>query len=224
MGVYNAQWESGGYAGSGNVDGLINSCKGQSAIIAGNACTVFEDMRKALALVPSAVVFGVNDIGMYLPKLDHWASLHAVEMQNWKAVRWARATTHEKTFYHSLDQKPYLDYSWEGLTPLFALSGYFAMQIAYIMGCDPIILCGCPGVVTRRFFESTPREDKRDEFGYGGGTSRSDDGIREQLIRETQRVPALRSKVFSMSGWTRAYFGGALQLQGYLKQCARETV
>lgn len=208
MGNYGAEWESRGYAGGGNVGSLLGSLRGRPAIIAGNACTVFSDMERATKIAPDAVIFGVNDIMMYLPRLDHGVSLHGDNIQYWKAVRWQRSTRLETAYYHSVDGRPYLDYAWERLTPCFALSGYFAMQIAWLMGCSPILLCGCPGNLMRRFFEGTPREDKQDQFGYGGGDTGSDEGIRQQIISEMQRLPDFKEAVFSMSGWTKTFFGG----------------
>jgi hypothetical protein len=96
-----------------------------------------------------------------------------------------------------------VDYNWEGLCPLFALSGYFAMQIAHLMGAGLIVLCGCPGAPARRFFE---REAKIQ--GYGGTEHVGDVAIQEQLIQEMRRVPELQEKVRSMSGFTQELFGG----------------
>jgi hypothetical protein len=97
-----------------------------------------------------------------------------------------------------------VDYVWDRLSPQMALSGYFAMQMAWIMGAERIVLCGCPGEQTRRFFESTPRED----FGYGGHDSHGDQGIRQQVEIEMKRLPEFKQAVRSMSGWTQSFFGG----------------
>ena len=104
---------------------------------------------------------------------------------------------------HSIDAKPFLDVAWTGLTPLFCLSGYFAMQIAWIMGCRPIVLCGCPGSPAPRFFESAPRAD----FGYGSGADGTEVSVREQIEKEMSRLPEFKAAVRSMSGWTAEYFG-----------------
>lgn len=214
MGVYNASWEFNGYAGQGNVGSLYGVASNRAAVIAGNAVGVFAEVERALTAFPDALVFGVNDVGMYLPKMDHWVSLHSKNLGAWKAVRWQRGGVREHTMYHSIEREPYIDYVWTALTPLFALSGYFAMQIAYIMDCDPIVLCGCPGSAQRRFFEGMPVES----FGYGSGTSGSDNGVREQLLREMERLPEFRSRVASLSGWTREFFGGFNKAKSRLLQ------
>jgi hypothetical protein len=114
-----------------------------------------------------------------------------------KADEWAK--------YHGVNSKHlYVDYAWEFLTPIMALSGYFAMQIAWLMGCSPIILAGCPGDGTPRFFEAK----QRGGFQYGSGETGSDKGIRQQVVNEMNRVPEFKAAVRSMSGWTREFFGG----------------
>lgn len=207
MGNYGATWEFNGYAGQGNVAELVGVASGRPAVIAGNAVGVFSEVGRALAALPNAIVFGVNDVGMYLPRMDHWVSLHSKNLGGWKGVRWQRGGPREVTKYHSIDAEPYIDYVWHGLTPLMALSGYFAMQIAYIMDCDPIVLCGCPGSQMRRFFEASPAA-----FGYGNGVTGADNGVREQLIREMERLPAFKERIVSMCGWTRSYFGSFRRL------------
>lgn len=216
MGAYGADWTLRGYAGRGNVGSLLDSIKSRPAVICGNAVTVWRDLGRALSILDNPVVFGVNDVGMYLPKMDHWVSLHSDSLRTWRDVRWMRLTQSEDVKIHSDMQKPYINYAWEQITPCFALSGYFAMQIAWLMGASPIVLAGCPGMQMRRFFEMEARAD----FGYGsgvpGGNIASENGVREQLTREMDRVPEFRESVFSMSGWTRAYFGGIVALQNFL--------
>lgn len=203
MGTYGATWEHGGYAGQGPVSEIVNSLAGRPAVVCGNASGVFEEQVDVLLKYPDAIIFAVNDVGMFLPKLDHWVSLHAPHLAAWKMTRWLQPRASECTKYHSVDSHAYIDHVWTGLTPLFALSGYFAMQIAYIMGASPIILVGCPGNATRRFFEAAPRPD----FSYGAGSASSDNGVRVQIEHEMKRLPEFKAKVRSQSGWTREFFG-----------------
>ncbi len=203
MGTYGSTWEVGGYCGRGSVGELANSLTGRAAVVCGNAEHVFYEFEDTCKKLGHPVVFGVNDVGMYLPRMDHWVSLHADNLGAWKAVRWQNAFSQEKTQYHSVTARPVVDHLWEGLTPLFCLSGYFAMQIAHIMGASPIVLCGCPGEAGPRFFESHARPD----FGYGSGTAGGDSSIRTQLEHEMKRLPEFKAKVRSMSGWTREFFG-----------------
>ncbi len=204
MGTYGSSWQAAGYSGSGNVAGLIDSLRDRTAIICGNADGVFDELADVLLKVENPVIYAVNDVGMFLPQVDHWVSLHPDNLGAWKAVRWLQTREHENAKYHSYDSRPFIDYKWMGLVPVFALSGYFAMQIAHIMGVSKIVLCGCPGDATRRFFEQKPRSD----FFYGAGPHGSDKSIREQVEKEMNRLPDFKDKVRSMSGWTRDFFGG----------------
>lgn len=200
-----ATWECRGYAGRGNVAPLVDSYVNRPALVCGSDSRIFLDFESALKYYHDPVIFAVNDIGMYLPRVDHWLSLHSKNLQAWKAVRWLHPSPMERTIYHSIELEGVVDYTWENLTPLFALSGYFAMQVAYIMGCSPIVLAGCPGTHTRRFFEAAPRTD----LGYGSGPSDSDANIRNQVVQEMNRLPDFKKSVRSMSGWTKEFFGDA---------------
>ena len=205
MGTYGSAWQAAGYAGGASVAHLINAHLGLPAVVCGGASGVFSEYEAVLKTHgESLVVFAANDVGMYLPVLHHWCSLHTDNLGAWKAVRWLHARERENTVYHGVDKRPFIDHCWEGLTPLFCLSGFFAMQLAWIMGCSPIILAGCPSDSTPRFFECAPRQN----FAYGGGASDTDNGVRRQLIDEMTRVPQFRAVVRSMSGWTRDFFGG----------------
>lgn len=202
MGNYGATWEHGGYAGCGPVESLLDSLRGQPAAVCGNAHTVFDDFQSIEAM-EGLVVFAVNDIGAYLHRVDHFVSLHTDKIPLWMGLR-QRESERSGCRVHSerpLDGQ--VDYVWEKLTPMMALSGMFAAQIAYLMGCDPIILCGCPGSVSRRFFDIRPR----DTFGYGGGDQRADINLRKQLTNEMERVPEFKNRMRSQSGWNREYFG-----------------
>src|SRR3990167_8605258 len=201
MGSYGSEWQHNGYSGSGNVAGLLDSLRGRTAVVCGNAEGVFRELQDVYErLRTELVIFAANDVGMYLPHLDHWVSLHPDNLGAWKQVRWLHPMSREVAKYHCCDKRPFIDYVWQGLTPLFCLSGYFAMQIAYLMGCERIVLCGCPGDQTRRNFDLDPREDG---FGYGNGTKGDDKGVKEQIEKEMRRLPDFKERVRSMSGWTR---------------------
>jgi hypothetical protein len=193
-------WQAKGYSGSGNVEGLIDSLQSRTAIVAGNAKGVFEEVQSVG--IEEVVVFAVNDCGMYLPHMDHLVSLHTPKLIFWAMLRRDGSSKSVgnidfKTHGAYVGNGP--DYIWEGLSPLMALSGYFAMQLAYLMGCERIILCGCPGDLTPRFWETGPRTDN---FDY------QTDGVIQQLTQEMARLPEFKSKVRSMSGFTKEFFGG----------------
>lgn len=203
MGTYGSLWQAHGYAGRGNTAELIDTLKGRVVVVCGNAEGVFQEYELVKRKYDDIVVFGVNDAGMYIPNLVHWVSLHWDKLDAWRNVR-RMENPDEKITMHSIQEHPNVNYTWAGLTPYFALSGYFAMQIAYIMGADLIVLCGCPGLGVRRFFEATSRLDMQ----YGGGIGQSDRNVQQQVVSEMNRLPEFKQKVRSMNGWTRNYFGG----------------
>jgi len=205
MGSYGSAWQANGYSGSGNVEDLIDSLHGRPAVVAGNAATVFEEYDKYVQGDP--YIFGVNDAGVYIPRVHAMVSLHTERLLLWRALR--KSGQGESRWWddiktHSFQKTVGLDYFWHELTPTCSLSGYFAMQIAHIMGAGRITLIGCPGSPVPRFFETRPR---RDGFGYGGAASKVDDGTKKQIMLEAKRVPGLKDKVRSASGWTREFFG-----------------
>jgi len=197
-----AAWRVGGYSGMGNVVPLIGTLQGKTAVIAGNAFTVFDELDFVLSHVSDVTIFAVNHIGCYLPKIHHWATLHGDMLDVWKAARFMEPRDHNFVTHTDVSHVE-STYVWDQLSPIFALSGYFAMQIAWIMGAEQIILCGCPGSSVRRFFEGTPPHD----FGWGGGPSIGDKGIRDQLFGEMNRLPEFKQRVRSMSGLTKQFFG-----------------
>lgn len=193
MGKYGASWECRSYFGSGNVQPLLDSLAGRRAVVCGNAKGVFEDVDKIL--LKEDVVFAANDVGMYLPRLDHWCTLHYMKLPHWTAIRndaFSRqiGNVDYKTHSHGSDLA---HFDWFGLTPIMPLSGLFAAQVAYLMGCDPIILVGCPNDQTPRFFETTPVE------AYVT--------VQKTIKSEMAFKPDFKKAIRSVSGWTKEYFG-----------------
>jgi hypothetical protein len=158
---------------------------------------VWDDLSRARALVANPVIVAVNDVGMYLPTVDHWVSLHADAFPAWRNVRDMQERPPEHPVLHSGTPRGFLDVWWVRLTPQFPLSGYFAMQLCWLMGADRIVLCGCPGDASPLWYG--PRT--RGAFDYG----RED--IQAMVVREMDRRPDFKAAVSSLSGWTQEYFG-----------------
>lgn len=193
-------WKYGGYTGDGNVEDLLGSLDGKVAIVAGNGGGVFEELRSLLPQLKDPVIFAVNDVGMYLPRVDHWVSVHAINFPHWIIARIRQHLPAAKVHSSSYDEG--VDYTWLLTDGRFSLSGYFAMQLAYLMGAGEIILCGIPGHRARRFFDLEAKT-----FGYGGGETRADRRVLEQLIKEMEKHPDLQAIVRSQSGLTKEFFG-----------------
>lgn len=194
-----ATWFSKGYAGGGNVAGLIDSLQGCPAVVVGSGKGVFDEVAEARSRLGECVVFAVNDVAVLLPHVDHMVSLHTPKLVLWAELR--RDATSQG--YGNKDFQihdggmfgKHLWHQWTGLTPMMAQSGLFAAQIAYLMGCAPIVLAGVPCDETPRFWESEPKAES-----YYAGT-------RRQLMAEMSYKPDFKKVVRSMSGWTRGYFG-----------------
>ena len=193
-------WNHLGYWGFGNVEPLLREGGAGYAVVAGSARSVFDEVKKVLAKRDGAAVFAVNDVSVYLPVVHHMVSLHSEKLEFWRGLRKAESSVSQGFVTHGVGPFPGPDYRWENLSPHFALSGYFAMQLAYLMGFDEIVLCGCPGDGTPRFFD--PAEGRPDSFVY------SQDTVLQQLEAEMKRLPGFKARVRSMSGFTQQYFGG----------------
>ncbi len=196
--LHKGHWYHRGYTGLGNVEPLLDSCLGRTAIIAGSARGVFEEVDKIYER--SSLVFAANDVGMYLPHVDHFVSLHTSKLDLWVAIRRDPASkapgnlnfqVHDAGLFGERDW-----HQWRALTPLMALSGMFAAQIAYLMGCSPIILCGCPNDDTPRFFELEGRRDN----AYRN--------VQYSIKQEMAYKPDFKAVIRSMSGWSKEFFGG----------------
>lgn len=199
FGSYGAEWDHKGYCGSGNVSGLLDSLQGRTAIVAGNGRGVFEEVE--VVDMGKEVIFAVNDVGVLLPRVDHFVSLHTPKLDLWVELRRDPSSTgygnrdfrvHDAALYGERDW-----YQWKLLTPIMALSGMFAAQIAYLMGCESIILCGCPNDDTPRFWETG---------NISGNKSYVE--VQRQIKQEMAFKPEFKKAVRSMSGWSKEFFGG----------------
>jgi hypothetical protein len=194
-----ATWFDKGYAGQGNVADLLDSLRGRPAIVAGSGHGVFAQVDEAKRALHEPLVFAANDVAVLLPHVDHMVSLHTPKLDLWVELR--RDPTSKG--YGNRDFQVHdgglygerLWHQWTGLTPTMALSGYFAMQIAYLMGCAPIVLCGCPGDMTPCFWQTEPTNADYARISQ------------TQIIAEMGFKPEFKKVVRSMSGWSREYFG-----------------
>ena len=189
-------WESGGYTGEGS-EALLGELRSQPAIVAGNAKGVFEEVGAAESAMGRPVIFAANDIGVYLPRVDHMVSLHTPKLDHWVGLRRdATSKGYGNKDFRVHDGGLYGErewHQWSGLTPMMALSGLFAAQIAWLMGASPIVLCGCPTDATACFWQP--------DGTVNGGYSK----VQSQFKAEVDRNPEFKKTLHSMSGWTREY-------------------
>lgn len=195
-----ATWTAKGYCGAGNVADLLGSLHSRAAIVAGSGRGVFDEVADATRRLGNPVVFAVNDVAVLLPHVDHFVSLHTPKLDLWVELRRDPTSkgygnrdfqVHDGGLY---GDRPW--HQWTGLTPMMALSGYFAAQIAYLMGCELIVLCGCPGDKTPCFWQHESINPAYSQVSQG------------QIRAEMGYKPHFKKVVRSMSGWSREYFGG----------------
>jgi hypothetical protein len=146
------------------------------------------------------IIYAANDVGVYLPHVDHMVSLHTPKLDHWVGLR-RDATSkgygnkdfrvHDGGLY---DEREW--HQWTGLTPIMALSGLFSAQIAWLMGCSPIVLCGCPTDDTPCFWQ------------YDGIANVAYVRVQGQFKAEVDRNPEFKKALRSMSGWSKEYVGG----------------
>ena len=118
MGATGSTWQAGGYCGKGNVGELLGSLAGRSAVVCGNADGVFGELHYAKAVLGEPVIFAVNDVGVYLDRLDHWVTLHWKHFAAWKAARFVHHNAPDNVKYHSVAKDADVDYAWEAITPV----------------------------------------------------------------------------------------------------------
>jgi hypothetical protein len=145
------------------------------------------------------LVFGVNDVSVYLPHVDHMVSLHTPKLDCWAELR--RDTTSQG--YGNKDFRVHdagrhggrLWHQWTELTPIMALSGLFAAQIAFLMGCEPIVLCGCPTDSSPCFWQP--------DGTVNAGYEKTQYAFKFMVGQNVEFRKALRSQ----SGWSKALLG-----------------
>lgn len=161
------------------------------ALCVGGAACVWDDLAALERLVGGAwpgPIIACNDIGTLLPDLDHWATLHAAKLPQW---RQARAENGHPSHYEtwSCENRTSVDHHWDHWTK--GSSGFYELGVALEgLGRDRAILAGIPMDAGKHAFRQTPWNAYRI---YTRTWSDSAEG--------------LRGRVASMSGWTRELFG-----------------
>jgi hypothetical protein len=166
------------------------------ALVLGGAASLWDDIESASALVDPAdcLIVATNDAGVHWPhRLDHWATMHATEMEH--RVRQRAKLGHPPGFVTWT--RPYpagmkereamcdrVLSGWNG-----GSSGLLATGIAIEHGCS-VILCGVPLDVRPHFNRVGPWTSAAD---YRAGW--------------LERYSVLASRVRSFGGWTADVFG-----------------
>ncbi len=173
-----------------------------ACLVCGNAWTLSEDFRRARALRPVAPIMAINGAAGQVPA-DFLFSIHYEKLPRWIALRVARFegdfTVHGVGTLIAGKQEirqaegTYVDYWWPDARGS-GTSTWSGAKIARLMGFTEIILCGMPL-----------------EHGTYSDGSLANDFTRARILtryREAvERDCEWHDGVFSMSGWTREFFG-----------------
>lgn len=155
-----------------------------------------DDIERARGVYPDAPVIAVNGAARLIPA-NFLVSMHPVRFTG-RGFRWiARQqkfgtdfTVHAPLYEPDM---PWVDYWWPDARGGGG-SAWAARKVAWLMGFDPVVLCGCPLIagpyIDHRLYGMMTRENVVDDLCNG-------------ILAE----PEWHEGVTSMSGWTRELFG-----------------
>ena len=159
------------------------------ALVLGSAHSVWRDLARVEAVTGpwQGPVIATNDLGIVLPRLDHWATLHPEKMPDWIAARRANGLPDTyRTWSHTAGSVDHVVKGWSN-----GSSGLLAVGVALALGADEVILCGLRMDKQRNHF--------RTEKGWG-------QALRYRAGWQSKQG-LMRGRVHSMSGWTRDLLG-----------------
>lgn len=176
-----------------------------AAVVGGAEC-VWDDLAKLEELVGGewpGLVVAVNEIGTHLERVDHWASLHPEKLHGtdpdhpdgwcWDRQRLERGL---EDGYVTWCHKPERG-AMRWVKPFGGgSSGMLAVSVAWELGCDKIVCCGCPMDYGGWFDGSITHADDQHFTSYKSHR-RAWQRKRDKLV----------TRVRSMSGWTAELLG-----------------
>ena len=172
-----------------------------TAIVAGSARCLFDDLARAVALEPDAQIIAVNLTGLVVPAILHLAGLHPDFIACVAALRplmdGVTNPRGETVQVHSVEAYPGVHRVWPEI-PRSGSSSLFAVRVGLALGFSRVICCGVPLDSSGRFFDppGPPRWD------WAG-----DDGNPYRDAWELAAAEEFQGKVRSCSGWTAKLLG-----------------
>jgi hypothetical protein len=195
-------------------------------LVVGSAPCLFDDVERALTLRPLASIMLVNGACTAIENAEHVLAGHEEKAEFFARERRARfpgappwrlhACSHPHRVAAAKQLFPSVTDWWPHEVGVGATSASKGAKLAFLLGADEVILCGCP----------------LDQPGYFPGEAKvpqhiscqriGDHGIARGLgvpVQETRIIKAYRSRfaelaagefkgrVFSMSGYTRQLLG-----------------
>jgi hypothetical protein len=171
-----------------------------TAILCGSAPCVFEDLEKARAMRPGAVVLGVNNTPAMIPEIEHIWTQHNNLAQQFKD------NAKRKIFVHgrACIMGDFADYIWPSLDWVNGSSGVAGALWAKIgMGFDEVIMAGIPlSRLELHYAEQYPSK-------YTKNTGFATENQVDQWIGHLNMHinNGLTKGIYSMSGTTAYYLG-----------------
>ena len=166
-------------------------------VVAGCASCVWDDIDKIE--LNKKDVLAVNDIGLYLFRITHWASCHPVIINSGSAIRRVRLDhcRREDSFLSHIpdysSNEGLADFIWT-IPQLQGTSGMFGTLIGLYLGYSKIILAGIPLDSSPHFYAQKSKYSNFDREGIHKSWKKINDLIFEDKVR-------------SLSGWTRELLG-----------------
>lgn len=164
-------------------------------VIAGGGRSVLPDMERIGNWGDDADWMAINDVGMFLPRVDHWFSIHGECFPEWANVRRLNHDCHDIK-YHSKQGSKTVCIEWPILPNWGPLGGQAACLVALALGYDEIVLCGVPGDDSGHFY---PAHNRR------GQKTNRDFGEYDAAYKQIKLFSG--GRIRSMSGKTKDIFG-----------------
>lgn len=164
--------------------------RGKTALIVGGAHCVHDDLKAALALFEPDIILAVNDIGVDLPRVDAWCSMHPNKMPRWMSARFDNGHPDAKSLW-TAEHKEAPPRFRRVVNPGGG-SAALAAEVAFKLGAERIVLAGCPLTSEPHFFDDEPWA-QREVAHYRRSWER----------HQSNWGPFIRS----MSGWTMQTYG-----------------
>lgn len=163
-------------------------------LVCGSAWCLADDLARARALHPDAPAIAVNGAAALVKAIALY-SKHPERFKSWGWIA-AQFMRHDGFTVHgsqAQDGMPWVDHWWPDARGGGG-SAWGARKLAWLMGFDPVILCGCP-LTPGNYAEHKP------------GVLMTQQTVIDRFRRQIEAEPQWHAGVTSMSGWTEEFFG-----------------
>ena len=185
-------------------------------LVVGSAPCLFEDVKRALALYPTAAIMAVNGTCTCLPYIDYLLAGHTDKAEEFVAQREKAfpgtryevlATTDVKHEKESRQAHPSVTMWFDKTHCTGATSIGKGARMGLTLGYSPIIICGAP--MDGSGYAEAEAKLKHNCHRVGDPTKQDHRVMKgyKEKFRKLSESESFRNKVFSMSGFTRDCLG-----------------